>query len=108
MGTMETVQRILARVGATAEVPLEAAPGGGYLWEVSLPDEGRHLIDVLEQVYERTGPPVGAPVVQRFRFRLLGPGEVPLVFRYRRPWENVPAREDRSVLLRIEARSEIS
>ncbi|HEY3106846.1 MAG TPA: protease inhibitor I42 family protein [Gaiellaceae bacterium] len=89
-------------VGGTFDVPLEGVPTSGFRWELSIPDEARKLIAPLDEKWEADACLPGGPAVQRFRFRASAPGEATLTFRYARPWEDQPPRDERTVSVRIE------
>jgi len=81
-------QRIDARIRDIVEIPLEANVSAGFQWEVSVPSQASSLVTLVEVKWERTSDRVGAPQIQKFRFRTLNSGVADIVFRYKRPWEN--------------------
>jgi predicted secreted protein len=89
-------------VGATFDVPLESVPTSGFRWELSIPDEARELVAPLGDEWQQNSCLAGGSAVQRFRFRASAPGEATLTFRYGRPWEDKPPREERTVSVRID------
>lgn len=103
MATNAESRVIEVPVGGTFDVPLEGVPTSGFRWELSIPDEARELIDPLGDEWEQASGLAGGPAVQRFRFRASGAGEATLTFRYARPWEEAPPREERTVSVRIES-----
>jgi predicted secreted protein len=91
---------VCASVGETFEVSLEGIPTAGFVWEVDIPSEARRLIEALGSEWTLAASEVGAPASQRFRFLAMAPGELTLIFRYRRSWENTES-DRRTVAVRI-------
>jgi inhibitor of cysteine peptidase len=89
-------QTLRLAVGHSARVELEENPSTGYRWGVdakassslsivrisdlgfSEREEGKHLL--------------GAPGIHRWDIKAVSAGTANVVFIYRRPWENKPAR----------------
>lgn len=94
-------QQIQAHPGEIFEIPLEGNPTTGFRWDIILPPSAAGLVTLLEDTWEARASLAGAPGVQRFRFQALAPGEVTLIFKYRRPWERVQARDERIISLHI-------
>lgn len=92
-----------ARRGEIFEIPLPAHLTAGYRWELEVPAGARQTIEFVEERWDADTTRVGAPAVQRFRFRALAPGAVEVTFRYRRPWERGAAHEIRTVVVEIGA-----
>ncbi len=97
-----TKESMRVHVGQTFEVSLEGNPTTGFRWEMQLPSAAAALVAFENENFEANTSQVGAPAVQRFRFSALAPGRVNLVFKYRRAWEKVEARDERVVSVRIE------
>jgi predicted secreted protein len=88
------------KVGEVFEIPLEATPTAGFRWELSLPMEA-DLVDFVGTEWRPVQPGlIGGSAAQIFRFNAVAPGELTLVFDYRRPWE-VSERKRLAVHVRI-------
>jgi predicted secreted protein len=95
---------IRAKVGEAFEVPLQATPTAGFRWELLFPTEAADLVDFVGTHWQQMQPGlIGGSATQVFRFKAVGPGELSLVFEYRRPWE-VSERKRRAVQVRIAPR----
>jgi predicted secreted protein len=94
---------IETRVGESFEVALEGQPTAGYRWRAVLPPGARARLEPIGQTTEARGSQLGAPAIQRFRFRALEPGTVTLDFHYGRHWETEPDPDRRRFLVRIAA-----
>lgn len=94
-------QQVHTTVGTTFEISLPAAPTAGFKWEVSIPLEGADVIEYIGTDWETPKPPtLGGTSLQLFRFRAIALGEVPLVFRYRRRWEDTD-KEVKAMVVRV-------
>lgn len=92
--------------GDVLEVRLRGNRTTGYLWEMNLPESGKHPLTLVEQgtvgVESSDGTPkVGAPGLERFLFKALHTGKQVLLFRYRRPWEKQPPARTFELRVRI-------
>ncbi len=89
------------KVGEAFEVPLQATPTAGFRWELSFPTEAADLVDFAGTDWQQMQPGlIGGSATQVFRFNAKTPGELSLVFEYRRPWE-VSERKREAVQVRI-------
>jgi predicted secreted protein len=87
-------------VGEVFEIPLEATPTAGFRWELSFATEAG-LVDFVGTEWHPVQPGlIGGSAAQIFRFNAVAPGELTLVFEYRRPWE-VSERKGQAVHVRI-------
>ena len=74
-------------VGKEFEVRLSSSPTTGYIWQVAkLPESIQLSGSGSENVTSDLRP--GDPTTQVFRFRTLKPGEGPITFSLKRPWES--------------------
>jgi predicted secreted protein len=92
---------VRGRVGETFEVVLEGSPTAGYRWEFAFAAGDAGRIALLAETWDADTTRVGGPTRQRFQFRALSEGIATLEFRYRRPWEQLPPTEERSVRVEI-------
>ena len=100
MGKVELTEkdngsRVQLEVGEDLVLRLEAIPGAGYIWSVTV-DIGRILSPVGEPVFERRDPGLmGGVEYQVFTYKVISAGTLPLRYEYRRPWEKQkpPERE---------------
>jgi predicted secreted protein len=91
---------IETKVGEVFEISLEATPTAGFRWELSFPTEA-DLVDFVGTEWRPLQPGlIGGSAAQIFRFSAMAPGELTLVFEYRRPWE-VSERKRQAVRVRI-------
>jgi predicted secreted protein len=82
------VNAVDTRSGSTFQVELLALPSAGYRWELVLGADSAALVGLLASEWQRPpGEMLGGPAKQVFRFKALVPGELDLVFCYRRPWQ---------------------
>jgi predicted secreted protein len=94
-------EQIHAKVGEAFEVPLQATPTAGFRWELSFPTEAADLVAFVGSEWQQMQPGlIGGSATQVFRFNAVAPGELTLVFEYRRPWE-VSERKRQAVHVRI-------
>jgi predicted secreted protein len=92
---------IETKVGEVFEIPLQATPTAGFRWELSFPTEAADLVDFVGTEWRQVQPGlIGGSAAQIFRFNAMAPGELTLVFEYRRPWE-VSETKRRAVHVRI-------
>lgn len=92
---------IETKVGEVFAIPLQATPTAGFRWELSFPTEAADLVDFKDAEWRQVQPGlIGGSAVQVFRFNAVAPGELTLVFEYRRPWE-VSERKRQAVHVRI-------
>lgn len=75
-------------VGEKLLVALPGNPTTGYEWEVE--DEPPFLARIEGATYRPSSTLIGGGGVFYFRYEATGPGEGPLRFAYRRPWESGP------------------
>ena len=89
------------RVGEAFEIALQATPTAGFRWELSFPTDAAELVDFIGAEWQQMQPRlIGGSATQVFRFNAVAPGELTLVFEYRRPWEP-SVRKQEAVHLRI-------
>lgn len=94
------------KTGDVLEIRLPGNRTTGYLWEMNLPESGKHSLKLVEQgtvgVEASDGTPkVGAPGLERFLFEAPHTGKEVLLFRYRRPWEKEPPARTFELRVRI-------
>ena len=92
---------MLVNVGETFDIPLEANLTAGFRWEPVLPEETSRLVDFLGEQFEPDASHVGAPGIQHLRFKALQRGEVNIIMRYSRPWENSRAKEEKVITISV-------
>ena len=93
---------IIARVGESFEVRLEASKTSGYSWTVSLPLKSLQIIGLISEDVKQQASSVGSSSVQSFKFEARSPGNVILIFKYRRSWEkDTPPRYERKYYVNI-------
>jgi predicted secreted protein len=92
---------INTKVGKAFEIPLQATPTAGFRWELLFPTGPVDLVDFVGTEWQQVQPGViGGSATQGFRFNAVAPGELTLVFEYRRPWEATKRRR-RAIQVRI-------
>jgi len=84
----ETGGQVSLRVGEKLMVALTGNPTTGYEWEVE--DAPPFLSRIEGAAYRPSSELIGGGGVFYFRYQATEPGEGPLCFAYRRPWEAVP------------------
>jgi predicted secreted protein len=92
---------IYTKVGEAFEIPLQATPTAGFRWELSFATDAADLVDFIGTEWQQMQPRlIGGSATQVFRFNAVAPGELTLVFQYRRPWE-ASERKRQAVHVRI-------
>ena len=98
----ESVDEVAAAKGLTYTATLPFNAGTGYAWAATSYD-GK-VVKLAGQTSRRaSGEAIpGGPMIEEFRFDLVGRGETIIVFELKRPWErNVPAVDVRSVKVTV-------
>ena len=73
--------------GDTLVVRLPVQMGTGHVWQEARRDSA-HLALVDEEILDEAAPArLGGTQVQRFRYRVLGPGASQIELHYLQPWE---------------------
>lgn len=89
-------QTLRLAVGQSASVELEENPSTGYRWAVDdKASSGLPVVRISDSGFsEREGGKrlLGAPGIHRWEIQAVGVGTAKVVFIYRRPWEDKPAR----------------
>jgi predicted secreted protein len=95
--------RVVAE-GEDFDVVVEGVPTAGYLWHLVEPPADNPTVTLLGESWEPArAKRVGGSAGHRFSFRAVRAGEVALVLRYRRPWEE-KAVEERVIHVKVMAR----
>jgi len=93
---------IQAAAGNHFDVVLEATPTAGYAWEPRIPPESAGFVEYVGSTWMRPSPEtIGGNALQQLTFHAIKPGDVTLLFVYRRPWEAVE-QERRTVRVRVQ------
>ncbi|MCK6555652.1 protease inhibitor I42 family protein [Candidatus Binatia bacterium] len=97
--------KVTVPAGREFVVSRDSSPSTGYKWRLAAPLDAR-VIELVRDEYQ-PGPEsrLGAPGVQLWTFKAVGPGTATLILEYARPWETgvAPARRD-EVTVTVESR----
>lgn len=89
-------QKLRLAIGHSASVALEENPSTGYRWAVDTKaSSGLSIVRIDDRGFserEEGKRLLGAPGIHRWDIQAVSAGTANVVFIYRRPWENKPAR----------------
>ncbi len=103
IGMKENEKIINLKVGQIFILELPSNPSTGYQWEVfEIDNTLLKPIGKSEFTSSTKSQIVGAPGIEKFKFKAIKKGKTKLTLQYKRPWENKPPSSVFSVFVIIE------